>query len=291
VHELDAMLTGMESRIVLVEPDADRADELRARFQGDDRVTVIAKGVATSTGDAELHVFNFPGLRSLLPPKEGLRGVLPGLRLRASKPVELITPAQLLNELGDLPLPWSLYVDVASWDSDILQGLLDCGAMYRAELVRVRCAATSFFEGLADSSGLQEWAIKNGFVVADIDEADPDFPRLTLSANAISHVAHLTKRIDDLSAEHQRQQNLNAIARADLQNLQARYASSEKARAKQEELLQKLAPRLRQVMEEVATLHRAPMTGGVAQTSGMPSVAPKPKSTRGRRTPSGGKDS
>ena len=143
--------------VVLVEPDPDRADELQARYRAAKTVTVIAAAIGTQPGQADLQGFNFPGLRSLHAPAPALKDLFPGLKTRYRKPVQILTAAQLLERVGDLPDPVTLLIDLPGSELDILESWHAAGALDRLSQVRLRCSAEPAFEGSADQAALTAW--------------------------------------------------------------------------------------------------------------------------------------
>ncbi|WP_212525602.1 FkbM family methyltransferase [Actibacterium sp. MT2.3-13A] len=219
---LEALLAEGISRVVLVEPDPDRAARLEIRFGDRPGLEVVAAAVAGQEGPAELAEFNFPGLRSLHAPSPALRSLLPGLRVRARHAVEAITPAGLLARLGDLPRPAHLRIDAPGSEAAILQGLQAEGALERFDRIWLRCGAEPMFEGARDCRSVQDWAHAQGFETAGIDASDPDWPVLSLAFDQRGH---------ELKALRQRSAELEAQAGALTEQLHQRDAALAEAQA------------------------------------------------------------
>jgi hypothetical protein len=227
---LDALLAQPAGRVVLAEPDPDRAVRIEAEHAGRAGLQVIAAAVAQAAGPAELSLYNQPGLQSLRPPTEALRQLLPGLRPRRCLAVERITPAGLLESLGAAAGRIRLWVDALGEEAAILAGWEAAGALERVSRLQLRCGSRPLFEGAWDAATLQEWLRLRGFVALPAEEDDPDWPELVFVPDPL---------VQRLKAELQRLGETGArlaAREARVAELEARLAElteSDKAQAAQ----------------------------------------------------------
>jgi len=178
---VEQLLEGPAGKIILLEPDPDKAKEIQARFGANERLRVIPALLARRDGPAKLSEYNFPGLRSVVPPIQALRDLFPGLYVRTRKTVKTMTPAQLIEDIGDLPGSVHLDINTPGLEHDILQGWQQAGGLEQLDRIRIRCGATIMFEGAADRKTLEDWAEAWAFQLADMDESDSDWPVLTFT--------------------------------------------------------------------------------------------------------------
>ncbi|MFD2175534.1 FkbM family methyltransferase [Rhodobacter lacus] len=215
--------------VVLVEPNPDLAARLERDFAQRERVRVLSFGVDATPGRAELSSFNFPGLRSLRRPTPALRALLPGLQLRASQSVEVITPAKLFERIGPLSRPLHLWIDAAGSELAILEGLHAAGALEEIDQIRLSCPAEEMFEGGSCLARVRSWATEQGLRVGAENLQDPDWPELTLDldltaqhlqqtrqelARQIAQTETLQSQLSERAAEHERLEAQNAALTA-----------------------------------------------------------------------------
>jgi len=289
--EIEARLAEATAKVVLVEPDPARAASIEAHYKGRPGLIVIAAAVANEAGQADLSEFNLSGLRSLHPPTPAMKTRIPGLCVTARHPVQVITPEALLAQAGDLPRPAHLRINAAGCEYVILQGLQRAGALERFTRIWVRCGAEAMFEQARDSATVQHWMQSRGFSLAEVDETDPDWPELCFRAGPVSSdlpvtqhkLAALEQRLARASAELEEKdarlnmleamltlaqadlataRRMQAVAQADLHDLQERYKRSEKTRAEQSDLLQRLTPCLQLVAQQLRSLAEEDKAGG-----------------------------
>ena len=171
-------LGGVPERIILVEPAETSGGALAQRFAGMEGVTLIDAVPGEAAGAAELVRYNLPGLRSTAAPSDALRRLFPGLKARATVSTRMIPVTQLLGDPGNLPAPVRLRIDMPGAEAAILQGMEDCGALGRVDLLSLRCGAEAMFEGAWDRAALQSWCDARYFRLDRADEEDPDWPEL-----------------------------------------------------------------------------------------------------------------
>lgn len=174
--------------LVLVEPD--RAKLLSEHFKTRREVAVINASVGRTAGTAKLRDFNFPGLRSTSPPNAELRELLPGIRVRRTRTVDVITPAQLLAQIGDLAQPVHLHINLPGGEDAILKSWHKSEGLSKLALVRVRCSHKAMFKGGQSSRVLTDWMQSQSFV-ASINRADPDWPEIVFRTNP------MVRRLDE----------------------------------------------------------------------------------------------
>jgi len=106
-------LVSLGARVVAIEPQPACIDELRARFAGNDRVTVVPVALGATEGSAPLFLREWTGLASLHPDWEG-RGHL------SSVPVPISTIDRLIATYGR---PKYIKIDVEGYELPVISGL------------------------------------------------------------------------------------------------------------------------------------------------------------------------
>lgn len=106
-------LVSLGARVVAVEPQPACIDELRARFAGNDRVTVVPVALGATEGAARLFLREWTGLASLHPDWEG-RGHL------SSVQVPISTIDRLIATYGR---PKYIKIDVEGYELPVISGL------------------------------------------------------------------------------------------------------------------------------------------------------------------------
>jgi FkbM family methyltransferase len=106
-------LVSLGARVVAVEPQPACIDELRARFAGNDRVTVVPAALGATEGAARLFLREWTGLASLHPDWEG-RGHL------SSVQVPISTIDRLIATYGR---PKYIKIDVEGYELPVISGL------------------------------------------------------------------------------------------------------------------------------------------------------------------------
>lgn len=185
IEELESY--GLENlqALVLVEPDPMRAAQLSKHFEARKEVTVVNGAVGNTSGTAELCEFNFPGLRSICQPAPALRRLLPGIRVRKKCMVDVVTSELLLKQVGDLPPPIHLHINLLGSEHEILEGWYENERLDQLVLIRVRCSAEPMFEEGPAGCVVTEWMSKHSFI-ATIDRTDPDWPNIEFRKNPLA---------------------------------------------------------------------------------------------------------
>ncbi|SOC06902.1 FkbM family methyltransferase [Rhodobacter maris] len=208
LEALAPLIAAAPGAVVLVEPNPDLAVRMERQFASRESVKVLPFGIDAAPGHADLSSFNFPGLRSLRRPTPALRALLPGLQLRSSLHVEVITPAELIARIGPLPRPQHLWIDAPGAEMAILQGLLEAGALERIDRIRLRCPAEEMFEGGSSVANLRNWAEAEGLRMIAEDLHDPDWPELTFEIDVVAQ--QLRKTREELDRQVARAEALEA---------------------------------------------------------------------------------
>lgn len=287
-------LTGADARkIVLVEPDAQRGERLRKRLEEAEReVVVVPAALAAFEGEAELSVYNLPGLRSLKPAEKALGELFPGLRLRERVPVALSPLAAVLEKAGPLPEPLTLWIDLPGSEEDVLRAWQADGALDRLDHLVLRCCKEALFAEAGTSAALKKYLEGQGFSLSTHDQSDADFPVMAFRANHGARLAAAQARQAKLQEQFDQQRKLvdewrqkaqafeeqnrrseaeldaarrdlglamqvQASLQGDLRDLQSRFEASERVRRQQDELLRQLTPRLHEAARQLTALRLA----------------------------------
>ncbi|SER05630.1 hypothetical protein, partial [Thalassovita taeanensis] len=169
----------MPRRLVIVDPQADTA---LADYPDAER---IAAAVSEVDGEAEMTFYSIAGLRSFAPPTADLKTLFPGLKIRRTAMVSAISVPSLVAQLGDLPEPLRIWIDMPGEEMKLLAGLQAAGLLGKVAEVVLRCGVESFFEGAEDCATLQGWLAQEAFDLIETDATDPDFLDLWLHGNPL----------------------------------------------------------------------------------------------------------
>ena len=173
------------TRIVLVEAESRRANELGLRHAGTPGFSVVQTAVSDRDGEGELYVFSLPEFNSLRPPTRLLE-LLPGLRNISRMSVPVLTPASLLDRIGRLDTPVHLVIDALGEELAILDGWKAADAIDAVDVLEVRCSAEPMYDRAPHVGEVCAWLEKEGFVLEASDDSDPDWPRLRLRRNPLA---------------------------------------------------------------------------------------------------------
>ena len=205
-----ADLGGIPERLILIEPTETPGGAQAQGLAGLDGVELIDGVLAEAAGPVELVRYNLPGLRGLQAPTEALRTLFPGLKERARIPTRTVAPAEAFGDPAALPAPLRLRIDLPGAEPAILHALDETGALEAVEMVSIRCAAETPFEGGQDRAQLQSWLGERDIRLDHANEDDPDWPELRLSADPAA------RRIAALEAELAEAQTARATLESDL---------------------------------------------------------------------------
>ena len=113
IGDYTATFVALGARVIAVEPQPTCIEELRARFTGDDRVTVVPVALGAEEGSAPLFLREFSGLASLIENWEG-RG-----RHRDAVEVVVSTLDRLIAAYGR---PKYIKIDVEGYELPVIRG-------------------------------------------------------------------------------------------------------------------------------------------------------------------------
>tara|TARA_R110000868_G_scaffold101630_1_gene279658 strand:- start:3711 stop:5048 length:1338 start_codon:yes stop_codon:yes gene_type:complete len=221
--ELDAYQSTRAERIILVEPEPDRAASLERRCAGDARVAVITAALAGENGEAELNIFNIRSVDGLRKP-EGLEEIYPGLRLREQIVVPAISPAKLFEASGDLPSPTLVILQTPGMEADILEAWQASGKLAQVDRLHLHCSAAKAFEGGTDAAALRSLLAKFAFEEVSADFSDPDWPVIVVQQNRMRQEVETQRaEIAALTNALKKAENANAALKSNSVAREARF--------------------------------------------------------------------
>lgn len=267
--ELADHLASGAKRIVLVEPRPDRVADL-IRRTADTRVEVIAVAIAGQDGEADLKIFNIPGLASLRDPSLLLE-LYPGLQTTRRVRVETLSPSTLMTLLETLPSPVRVILDAPGAEGDILDAWRADGMLAKIDTIELRCGSAACFAGGRDLAYLRGLLEAGGLEAVAGDMTDPDWPILLFrmnrtalaaartegkpketapkemagkAASADSLIRELENKLAAARAELGLALRLQTLASSDLENLRKRHAELLERKESQDMLISQLVTRL-----------------------------------------------
>jgi len=190
-----ADLGGVPERLFLIEPAETRGGAHAQRLSGLDGVEPVDGILGETAAPAELICYNLPWLRGLAAPAKSLRMLFPGLRERARIATRTVPAAEVLGDPDALPAPLRLRIDLPGAEPEILYALEAAGTLQTVTLLSMRCGAQAMFEGGWDRARLQSWLKDRQIDLVRVDEDDPDWPELLLTADPAA------RRIAELEAD------------------------------------------------------------------------------------------
>lgn len=170
-------------KIILVEPQADAARNLARSVGKHDDVDVFAAAISTNDGEGNLWVMNLPTLNSVAKPTAELRLLYPGYRVREKQQIKLLSPANLMRDLGEFERPLLLVVETPGSEMAVLEAWKVAGLLDQIDLLELRCSEEKLYEGAATRADLEAWLIAEGFGILEKNRTDPDWPVLKLHAD------------------------------------------------------------------------------------------------------------
>lgn len=254
---------------VLVEPDPDRAEQLRVRYGGGPGVSIVEAAVAAQAGGAAFHRFSHPAMNSTRPPT-GARELFRGLTRSDEAIVDCVTPADLVSET---PLDGDgvniLIIDAASEVLLVLEALQEAGRLERFDQIIARVSEVALHEGGADRAAVQDWARAQGrMMLAVPGQSDPDLWRAWIGparggqasaspadaerVNALERALESARVAAD--AAQQRQQEIRERMASDLQAAQSRATALERELAEAVAAREAAQDRLHRASEQIAQL-------------------------------------
>tara|TARA_R110000744_G_scaffold1843_13_gene7168 strand:+ start:33775 stop:35451 length:1677 start_codon:yes stop_codon:yes gene_type:complete len=242
--ELDGYLAGDAERIILVEPEPDRAAALERRCGNDPRTLVIAAALTGAVGEAELKTFNIRALDGLCS-AEAAKSIYPGLRLLNRMVVPTLSPGRLLEKTGALSGPARVILHATGMEADILRAWPTEDLHSTIDTIELRCTASSLFETGSDLASLRELAQSLGLEEVQSDLSDPDWPKLVLRSNPLrlqldaQHLLNHQLEVKLSEAEKAVESAIEARAARDvrIKELEAHLVQAESAHKEAEEAL------------------------------------------------------
>tara|TARA_R110001606_G_scaffold7780_5_gene34011 strand:+ start:3554 stop:4891 length:1338 start_codon:yes stop_codon:yes gene_type:complete len=240
--ELDGYLAGDAERIILVEPEPDRAAALERRCGNDPRTLVIAAALTGAVGEAELKTFNIRALDGLCS-AEAAKSIYPGLRLLNRMVVPTLSPGRLLEKTGALSGPARVILHATGMEADILRAWPTEDLHSTIDTIELRCTASSLFETGSDLASLRELAQSLGLEEVQSDLSDPDWPKLVLRSNPLrlqldaQHLLNHQLEVKLSEAEKAVESAIEARAARDvrIKELEAQFVQAESAHKAAEE--------------------------------------------------------
>tara|TARA_R110002049_G_scaffold72002_6_gene185602 strand:+ start:12102 stop:13568 length:1467 start_codon:yes stop_codon:yes gene_type:complete len=240
--ELDGYLAGDAERIILVEPEPDRAAALERRCGNDPRTLVIAAALTGAVGEAELKTFNIRALDGLCS-AEAAKSIYPGLRLLNRMVVPTLSPGRLLEKTGALSGPARVILHATGMEADILRAWPTEDLHSTIDTIELRCTASSLFETGSDLASLRELAQSLGLEEVQSDLSDPDWPKLVLRSNPLrlqldaQHLLNHQLEVKLSEAEKAVESAIEARAARDvrIKELEAHLVQAESAHKEAEE--------------------------------------------------------
>ena len=234
--ELDGYLAGDAERIILVEPEPDRAAALERRCGNDPRTLVIAAALTGAVGEAELKTFNIRALDGLCS-AEAAKSIYPGLRLLNRMVVPTLSPGRLLEKTGALSGPARVILHATGMEADILRAWPTEDLHSTIDTIELRCTASSLFETGSDLASLRELAQSLGLEEVQSDLSDPDWPKLVLRSNPLrlqldaQHLLNHQLEVKLSEAEKAVESAIEARAARDvrIKELEAQFVQAESA--------------------------------------------------------------
>ena len=179
--EVEEYRTTGAKRIILIEPDPEKASYLREEFGADTNTEVVERAVTPQEGPTVLKVFNVRRYSSLREPS-GLRVLYPGLRKTGELSTDAWTPRQMCEELGiDKEAKNWLVVDAPGEEGLILESLREAGLLTRFPRISVYAAEMILYSGGRTARDILVLLYEMGWEsVAENNQHDAEIPRRTL---------------------------------------------------------------------------------------------------------------
>lgn len=183
-EELDAYLSSSATRIILVEPRAPLAVELRMRSAMDSRVQVLEVAVTNNPQYNKLNEYSIPGADSLYLPS-GLKKLFPGLRLLAQHPVDTITVPGLLKLCAFTGDQNALIVQAPGLEVSIIESFSEAGALEALSYISVICPEQPLYDLSGEPERILSLLHDERFDLVRRDGTDPDWPTYSFRRNSL----------------------------------------------------------------------------------------------------------
>lgn len=259
--ELDRWLTTGAKRVVLFEPNPERARALVANAGENKRIEVAQKAVAGESGQLRLNLFNLPALSSLREPT-GLLGLFPGLHTEREVEVDAITPTELIEttQLAPDSNHW-LIIDTPGEEAAIVNALHAADQLPRFNRVILHCGTEPLYNDNPPAATLLDQLQEAGYDIEQQDDTDPDRPCWLLHRNPVRlENEALRQRIAELE-----QQTKELAEARDKATASAKRA--EEDLAKRDNEIQKLKTKLSRQSEDVVKLRESVERGEASLAS------------------------
>lgn len=244
-EELPTYLATSAKRIILVEPNARLAAELRTRCNNEPRVSILAVAVSNATADDELTEYNLSDANSLYPPTD-LRKLYPGLRVLGRQSVRTVTGEELLKECELTSDQNALIIQAPGAELGIIESMTESGGIDQFCYLAVTCAETPLYASASDSNAVLKILQEQGFDLVRRDNTDPDWPVLILHHNA------LKQKLADLTIRHQRTSHKLKRAQKDLEAEKEKNENPDSAIFKLEQELKRYKESLSKAKQELS---------------------------------------
>lgn len=232
-----------DGKVLICEPDPDRAQELRQIHAGRQDLRVIPGMLAARDGqEARLTRYSLPGLRSLRASTPYLRRLFPGVKETAQDTVPLIRVADLEKHIGAAPCRF--WLETGGEEPALLEALQDSVVWPQIVGLHLRAGQQPLFDGAMGAFALANVLRRMGFVLEEGPQDDPDLPLLRAVPDPV--IQDLRRRLDQQGADLQRAQTdlaslqdtctrqADALARAGARQEQAQLLY-QKAQARHEQ--------------------------------------------------------
>lgn len=208
--ELSSYLSEKPRKVLLIEPQPDRARRLEQRTRDQAEVEVLAAAVdGAGTGDGRFKIFNLRDYSSLRSPS-GLYETFPGLRTTHEVDVETIDITDVVaRENLTEDENHKLVIDAPGEEASIVAALASADLLTHFQRIDLYCGTLPLYEGAESSREIVARLAACGYDVQETDAAvDADRPRVTmlLSPIKVENIA-LQKKVDALVAECDRFKN------------------------------------------------------------------------------------
>ncbi len=160
---MTALFLQADVRVVAVEPQPTLAAELEQRYRDEERVSVVAKGLAEAPGLREMAISSETTLSTMEPDWQlavKSSGRFGGAAWESKIEVDVTTLDSLVAEYG---APAFIKIDVEGFEPHVLGGLSLPVAAVSFEFVRERMDAVADCVELLDRLGLAEFNFSDGF--------------------------------------------------------------------------------------------------------------------------------
>ena len=185
-------------KLVLVEAEKSAAQALIRKTSRFPEVQVVWASIGRSSGETELRCWNLARLNAVHEPSEALRELFPGLRLKERQTVSVLSPAQVMAEMGELSTPLSVIIEDPGNELEILQAFRTDSLLEQIDQLEVLSSEEIFFDGGERRAVVEDWLLAEGFTVIARDSDDPDWTVLHLQAD---HAARALSKAETRLAE------------------------------------------------------------------------------------------